>query len=98
MHSRIRKESGARAPDRVRMFAARPGFLRRAYGPGWALVGDSGYFKDPITSHGLTDALRDAELLARVAGPDASQDPKDPARPLMAMLRAFSKGETATLS
>jgi acyl-coenzyme A synthetase/AMP-(fatty) acid ligase len=39
-----------------------------------------------------------AELLARVAGPDASQDPKDPARPLMAMLRAFSKGETATLS
>jgi flavin-dependent dehydrogenase len=47
------------------MFASRPGFLRRAYGPGWALVGDAGYFKDPITSHGLTDALRDAELLAR---------------------------------
>jgi len=47
------------------MFAARPGFFRRAYGPGWALVGDAGYFKDPITSHGLTDALRDAELLAR---------------------------------
>ena len=31
---------------------------------GWALVGDAGYFKDPITAHGLTDALRDAELLA----------------------------------
>jgi 2-polyprenyl-6-methoxyphenol hydroxylase-like FAD-dependent oxidoreductase len=28
-------------------------------------VGDAGYFKDPITAHGLTDALRDAELLAR---------------------------------
>jgi 2-polyprenyl-6-methoxyphenol hydroxylase-like FAD-dependent oxidoreductase len=28
-------------------------------------VGDAGYFKDPITSHGITDALRDAELLAR---------------------------------
>jgi 2-polyprenyl-6-methoxyphenol hydroxylase-like FAD-dependent oxidoreductase len=27
-------------------------------------VGDSGYFKDPITTHGMTDALRDAELLA----------------------------------
>ena len=26
------------------------GFLRRAYGPGWALVGDAGCFKDPITS------------------------------------------------
>jgi flavin-dependent dehydrogenase len=41
-----------------------PGHVRRSYGPGWALVGDAGYFKDPITTHGLTDALRDAELLA----------------------------------
>ena len=40
-----------------------PGFVRRPFGPGWALVGDAGYFKDPITTHGLTDALRDAELL-----------------------------------
>jgi 2-polyprenyl-6-methoxyphenol hydroxylase-like FAD-dependent oxidoreductase len=46
-------------------FQGRPGHLRRASGPGWALVGDAGYFKDPITAHGLTDALRDAELLAR---------------------------------
>ena len=46
-----------------------PGHLRRAQGPGWALVGDAGYWKDPIGAHGLTDALRDAELLARaVAG------------------------------
>jgi flavin-dependent dehydrogenase len=29
------------------------------------LVGDAAYFKDPITAHGITDALRDAELLAR---------------------------------
>jgi 2-polyprenyl-6-methoxyphenol hydroxylase-like FAD-dependent oxidoreductase len=28
-------------------------------------VGDAGYFKDPATAHGITDALRDAELLAR---------------------------------
>ena len=40
------------------------GFVRRSWGPGWALVGDAGYFKDPITTHGMTDALRDAELLA----------------------------------
>ncbi|HVM80421.1 MAG TPA: NAD(P)/FAD-dependent oxidoreductase [Stellaceae bacterium] len=46
-------------------FAGRPGFMRQAWGPGWALVGDSGYFKDPLTAHGMTDALRDAELLAR---------------------------------
>lgn len=49
----------------VRTFAGRPGHLRHPYGPGWALVGDAGYFKDPIGAHGLSDALRDAELLAR---------------------------------
>jgi len=48
-----------------RGFAGKPGYLRECHGPGWALVGDAGYFKDPITAHGLTDALRDAELLAR---------------------------------
>ena len=52
-------------PDgRLRGWPAVPGFLRRCYGPGWALVGDAGYYKDPITTHGITDALRDAELLA----------------------------------
>jgi len=48
-----------------RGFAGHPGFLRPAWGPGWALVGDAGYFKDPITAHGISDALRDAELVAR---------------------------------
>jgi len=41
------------------------GHVRRAWGPGWALVGDAGYFRDPITTHGMTDAMRDAELLSR---------------------------------
>jgi 2-polyprenyl-6-methoxyphenol hydroxylase-like FAD-dependent oxidoreductase len=57
-----------------RGFPGVPGFLRSCWGPGWALVGDAGYFRDPITAHGITDALRDAELLSRavVAGtPDA---------------------------
>jgi flavin-dependent dehydrogenase len=49
----------------LRGFAGQVGFFRKCYGPGWALVGDAGYFKDPITAHGMTDALRDAELLAR---------------------------------
>jgi flavin-dependent dehydrogenase len=55
----------ARQADRLRGFAGQPGFLRQSWGPGWALVGDAGYFKDPLTAHGITDALRDAELLAR---------------------------------
>jgi 2-polyprenyl-6-methoxyphenol hydroxylase-like FAD-dependent oxidoreductase len=28
------------------------------------LVGDAGHFKDPITTHGMTDGMRDAELLS----------------------------------
>ena len=42
-----------------------PGFFRQAWGQGWALVGDAGYTKDPISAHGISDALRDAELCAR---------------------------------
>jgi flavin-dependent dehydrogenase len=49
---------------RLHGWAGVPGFVRRPWGPGWALVGDAGYFKDPITMHGITDAMRDAELLA----------------------------------
>src|SRR4051794_3594719 len=41
-----------------------PFSFRRPYGPGWALVGDAGYHKDPITAQGMTDAFRDAELLS----------------------------------
>lgn len=37
---------------------------RRAAGRGWALVGDAAFHQDPMTGHGMTDALRDAELLA----------------------------------
>jgi len=52
-------------PGKLRAFPGTPGFLRRAVGEGWALVGDAGYFRDPITAHGITDALHDAELLSR---------------------------------
>jgi 2-polyprenyl-6-methoxyphenol hydroxylase-like FAD-dependent oxidoreductase len=41
-----------------------PNFFRTPYGPGWALVGDAGYHKDPLTAQGISDAFRDAELLA----------------------------------
>jgi flavin-dependent dehydrogenase len=48
----------------VRGAARYPNHVRQAFGPGWALVGDAGYHRDPITGHGITDAFRDAELLA----------------------------------
>ena len=40
-----------------------PNFFRKPYGPGWALVGDAGYHRDPYTAQGISDAFRDAELL-----------------------------------
>ena len=40
------------------------GYLRKPFGPGWALVGDAGYNKDFITAQGMHDAFRDAELCA----------------------------------
>lgn len=57
--------ANARLVGRLRGFAGGAGYLRQSHGPGWALVGDAGYFKDPLTAHGITDALRDAELLSR---------------------------------
>jgi 2-polyprenyl-6-methoxyphenol hydroxylase-like FAD-dependent oxidoreductase len=70
MAERVR---AATPPPGVRTFGGQPGYLRQAWGPGWALVGDAGSWKDPISAHGLTDAFRDAELLAGAVvadGPD----------------------------
>jgi flavin-dependent dehydrogenase len=53
-----------------------PYHLRRPYGPGWALVGDAGYQKDPCTASGITDALRSAEWLAE--GIDAGLSGRQP--------------------
>lgn len=40
-----------------------PNFFRQTFGPGWALVGDAAYTKDPITAQGISDALTGAESL-----------------------------------
>jgi flavin-dependent dehydrogenase len=55
---------GGRREERLRGMADVPNFFRKPYGPGWALVGDAGYHKDPVTAQGITDAFRDAELLS----------------------------------
>jgi flavin-dependent dehydrogenase len=41
-----------------------PNFLRKPYGAGWALVGDAGYHKDPLTAQGITNSFSHAEMLA----------------------------------
>jgi flavin-dependent dehydrogenase len=54
----------ARRTSPVQGMLHQPNQLRQAFGPGWALVGDAGYYRDAITAYGISDAFRDAELLA----------------------------------
>jgi flavin-dependent dehydrogenase len=56
-----------RSARRVERFAGTgflPNFLRKPFGAGWALVGDAGYPKDPLTAQGITNSFSHAELLA----------------------------------
>ncbi|MBI06252.1 MAG: FAD-dependent oxidoreductase [Rhodospirillaceae bacterium] len=39
-------------------------FVRRSHGPGWALVGDAGMKKDPVTAQGIATAFASADMLA----------------------------------
>jgi flavin-dependent dehydrogenase len=55
--------SGATREERFTSTGELTNFFRKPYGPGWALVGDAGYDKDPITAFGITDAFRQTELL-----------------------------------
>ncbi|MBT2225711.1 NAD(P)/FAD-dependent oxidoreductase [Nonomuraea sp. NEAU-A123] len=61
---------------RSRVFGAAglESYFRVSAGPGWALVGDAGHFKDPVTAQGIRDALRFGRLLGEsLAGlPDLS--------------------------
>jgi len=52
-----------RADERLYLGSAK-NFFRKAFGPGWVLLGDAHYKKDPCTAQGITDAFCDAELLA----------------------------------
>jgi 2-polyprenyl-6-methoxyphenol hydroxylase-like FAD-dependent oxidoreductase len=77
---RLRHEGAVRTSP-VRSAMRLPNHVRRGAGDGWALVGDAGYHRDPITGHGISDAFRDAELLA-VALDGALRDEVDAASAL----------------
>ena len=73
--------SGAQPAGPVRYVRGLPnGYLRRPYGPGWALVGDAGHWLDPMSTHGMTSALRDVELAGRVLSGPTGDDPAAPDR------------------
>ncbi|MEU0938443.1 FAD-dependent monooxygenase [Embleya sp. NPDC005971] len=46
-----------------------PSYFRHSTGPGWALAGDAGHFKDPVTAQGIRDALRFGRLLGEAVAP-----------------------------
>lgn len=60
---------GATNRTKLRSTGDFPAFYRRSSGPGWALAGDAGHFKDPIIGQGIRDAIRFARLLGEAAGP-----------------------------
>jgi flavin-dependent dehydrogenase len=55
--------NGRTRTTRARGAVALPNRVRAGVGPGWALVGDAAYHRDPVTGHGMSDAFRDADLL-----------------------------------
>ena len=57
-----RLETAQRASP-FRGTARLPNQYRRGAGPGWALVGDAAYHRDPLTGMGIGDAFLGAELL-----------------------------------
>jgi flavin-dependent dehydrogenase len=76
----------ARRVSRFVGTAELPGYFRTPYGPGWALVGDAGYHKNPITAMGINDAFRDAELVAGAVLDDLAGT-----RPLAEAMRAYQQ-------
>jgi 2-polyprenyl-6-methoxyphenol hydroxylase-like FAD-dependent oxidoreductase len=56
--------AGATRIGPLRVVADWHGYFRAAAGPGWALTGDAGHFKDPSPAQGIADALRHAQTLA----------------------------------
>jgi flavin-dependent dehydrogenase len=67
--------AGGAPTTKIRKAADPFSYFRRSSGPGWALVGDAGHFKDPVIAQGVRDAIYYGRRLGMVAA--ASLD--DPA-------------------
>src|SRR5699024_8034506 len=57
--------AGATRVGPIRVITNWHGYFRQSAGPGWVLVGDAGHFKDPTPAQGISDALRQAQKLAK---------------------------------
>jgi flavin-dependent dehydrogenase len=68
---------GAELVGGIRSATGIESYFRRSSGPGWALPGDAGHFKDPVTAQGIRDALRYGRLLGEAAAPVLHTDALD---------------------
>jgi flavin-dependent dehydrogenase len=66
LHARL---AGCAMATKIRQATDTSSYFRRSSGPGWALPGDAGHFKDPVTAQGIRDALRFGRLLGEAAAP-----------------------------
>src|SRR3954452_19317173 len=76
---------GCERVTKVRSAIDTTSYFRHSSGPGWALPGDAGHFKDPVTAQGIRDALHYGRLLGETAAP-VLDDPR-------ALDRALQAGE-----
>jgi len=56
--------AGAAPGSKLRSTGDTAAFFRASSGPGWALAGDAGHFKDPVTGQGMRDAMFAGRTLA----------------------------------
>jgi 2-polyprenyl-6-methoxyphenol hydroxylase-like FAD-dependent oxidoreductase len=61
--------SGCRLATKIRAATGIESYFRRSTGAGWALAGDAGHFKDPVTAQGIRDALRYGRALGAAVAP-----------------------------
>ncbi len=64
-----RRIAGAPPGSKLRSTGDTPAFFRASSGPGWALAGDAGHFKDPVTGQGMRDAMFAGRTLAEAVLP-----------------------------
>jgi flavin-dependent dehydrogenase len=79
LHERL---DGCTRVSKVRSALDTTSYFRRSTGPGWALPGDAGHFKDPVTAQGIRDAIRFGRLLGEAAAA-VLDDPRELNRALI---------------
>jgi flavin-dependent dehydrogenase len=71
---------------------------RRAFGPGWVMVGDAFGFVDPMLSPGVFLALRSAETIADALTPFVGRGVAPSPTELASVLRSYAEAQTAMLT